>query len=109
MSSSSLSPLFEWHRAQAIRQNAIIEGHEREPIPFAPVLFARKSRRYLEQLVLGAGSSDIIIDSTFDRDSVVQFICLCQGSNIELTLSNIFELELLLDEWDIDCKKIRRQ
>jgi hypothetical protein len=69
-------------------------------------LFARKSRRCLEELVLGSGASDIVIDSTVDRDSVFQFVSACQGSNLDLTLSNIFDIELLCDDWSVDAKSI---
>jgi hypothetical protein len=62
-------------------------------------VLARKSRRYLEELVLGSGPGDIVIDSGFDRDSVIQFISACQGADFSLTLSNVFEIELLCDEW----------
>jgi hypothetical protein len=62
-------------------------------------LFARKSRRYLEELVLGSGASDIGIDSTFDRDSVIQFITACEGAEFSVTHANVFEIELLCDEW----------
>jgi hypothetical protein len=64
-------------QAQTIRKYAIISGHESDPIPFSPLLFAKKSHRYLEQLVLGSGPSDIVIDSSFDRDSVILFIFAC--------------------------------
>jgi hypothetical protein len=100
---------FSFRRAKAIRQCATISGHEREPIPFSPLLFARRSRRYLEELVLGSGASDIVIDSTFDRDSVVQFIAACEGADFSLTQSNVFEIELLCDEWSVFGKSIRRK
>jgi hypothetical protein len=35
----------------------------------------QKSRRYLEHLVMGSGSTDIVIDYAFDPDSVFQFVC----------------------------------
>jgi hypothetical protein len=96
-------------RAQAIRQWAVISGHESEPIPFSPLLLARKSRRYLEELVLGSGPGDIVIDSTFDRDSVLQFISACEGADFSLTISNVFEIELLCDEWSVFGKSIRQK
>jgi hypothetical protein len=61
------APSSSSRRAQAIRQRAIISGHESEPIPFSPLLLAHKSRRYLDELVLGTGPGDIVIDSTFDQ------------------------------------------
>jgi hypothetical protein len=51
-----------------------------------------KSRRYLEELVLGSGSSDIVIESTLDRDSLVALIAACQGADFSLTPSNVFEI-----------------
>jgi hypothetical protein len=72
-------------------------------------LFARKSRRSLEELVLGSGPSDIVIDSTVDRDSVFQFVLACHGSNLDLTLSNIFDIEVLCDDWSVDAKSIRQE
>jgi hypothetical protein len=95
-------------RAQTIRQWAVISGHEGEPIPFSPLLLARKSRRYLEELVLGSGPGDIVIDSTFDRDSVVQLISACEGADFSLTLSNVHKIELLCDEWSVSGKSIRQ-
>jgi hypothetical protein len=59
--------------------------------------------------VLGSGPRDIIIDSTFDRDSVVRFIAACEGANLSLTQSNVFELELLCDEWPVTKKSIHRK
>jgi hypothetical protein len=96
-------------RAQAIRQRAVISGHESEPIPFSPLLFARKSRRSLDELVLGSGPGDIVIDSPFNRDSVLQFISACEGADFSLTLSNVFEIELLCDEWSVVGKSIRKK
>jgi hypothetical protein len=103
------SPSSSSRRAQAIRQWAVISGHESEPVPFSPLLLARKSRRYLEELVLGSGPGDIVIDSAFDRDSVVQFISACEGADFSLTLSNVFEIELLCDEWSVSGKSIRQK
>jgi hypothetical protein len=96
MSLSSFS--FSLRKAETIRRHAVISGHESEPILFSPLLFAATCRRYLEELVLGSGPNDIIIDSTFDRDSVIQFISACQGDDFSLTQSNIFEMEILCDE-----------
>jgi hypothetical protein len=103
-SSSALS-----RRARAIRQCAIVSGHESEAIPFSPLLFASQCRRYLEELVLGSGPSDIAIDSAFQRDSVVQFVAACQGDDFALTLSNAFEVELLCDQWSVLSKSIRKR
>jgi hypothetical protein len=72
-------------------------------------LLARKSRKYREELVLGSGPGDIVIDSTFDRDSVLQFFSACEGANFSLTLSNVFEIELLCDEWSVFGKSIRQK
>jgi hypothetical protein len=96
-------------RAQAVRQCAFISGQKSEPIPFSPLLFARQSMRYLEELVLGSGPSDIVIDSTFGRDSVVQFIAACEGANFSLSLSNVFEIELLCDEWSVEGAVIHQK
>jgi hypothetical protein len=96
-------------RAQALRQHAVISGQENEPIPFSPFLIASKCQRYLEELLLGSDLRDIIIDSTFDRDSVVQFVAACQGKDFNLTLSNVFEIEVLCDEWSVVGKSIRRK
>jgi hypothetical protein len=96
-------------RAQTIRQWAVISGQESEQIPFSPLLLARRSRRYLEELVLGSGPGDIVIDSTFDRDSVIQFISTCEGADFSLTLSNVFEIALLCDEWSVFGKSIRQK
>jgi hypothetical protein len=93
-------------RAAAIRQCAIIEGHKGEPIQFSPLLFAQRSRRYLEQLVLGSGPIDVVIDSTFQRDSVVQFIAACEGNDFEITESHVFEFEFLCDEWCVSRQSI---
>jgi hypothetical protein len=70
---------------------------------------ARKSRRYLEELVLGSGPVDIVIDSAFNWDSVLQFISACEGADFSLTLSNVFEIELLCDEWSVSGKSIRQK
>jgi hypothetical protein len=72
-------------------------------------MLALKRRRYLEELLLGSGPSDIVIDSTFDRDSVVQFIAACQGDDFDLTPSNVLEIELLCDEWSVVGKSIRKK
>jgi hypothetical protein len=72
-------------------------------------LFAAKSRRYLEGLVLGSGPIDIVIHSPFDRDSVVEFIAASEGADFSLTQSNVFEIELLCDEWSVAGKSIRRK
>jgi hypothetical protein len=96
-------------RAQAIRQRAIISGHESEPIPFSLLVLARKSRRYLEELVLGSGPGGIVIDPTFDPNPVLQFISACQRPDFSLTLSNVFEIELLCDEWSVPGKPIRQK
>jgi hypothetical protein len=72
-------------------------------------LFARKFRRYLEELVLDSDLSDIVINSTFDRDSVVAFTAACEGADFSLTQSNVFEIELLCDEWSVAGKSIRHQ
>jgi hypothetical protein len=72
-------------------------------------LLARKSRRNLEELVLGSGPGDIVIDSAFDRESVVQFFSACEGVEFSLTLSNVFEIELLCNEWSVSGKSIRQK
>jgi hypothetical protein len=72
-------------------------------------LLARKSRRYLEELVLGSGSRGIVIDSTFDWDSVLRFVSACEGAGFSLTLSDVFEIELLCDEWSAFGKWIRQK
>jgi hypothetical protein len=62
--------------------------------------------------VLGSGPGDIVIDfidSGFDRDSVLQFISACEGADFSLTLSNVFEIELLCDEWSVSGKLIRQK
>jgi hypothetical protein len=92
-----------------IRQSVIISGREDEPIPFSPLLFALKSGRYLEELLLGSGSSDIVIDHGFDRDSVVQFIAACESGDFDLTLANVFEIEVLCDQWSVNGKSIRQK
>jgi hypothetical protein len=96
-------------RAQAIQQCAIISGHESEPILFSPLLFAAKSRRYLEDLVLGSGLSGIVINSKFDRDSVVGFIAACEDTDFSVTQSNVFDIEVLCDEWSVVGKSICRK
>jgi hypothetical protein len=68
------------------RAQAIIAGREDEPIPFSALALARRSERYLEELVLGSGPNDIVVDSAFDRDSVVQFIAAFQGNDFDVTL-----------------------
>jgi hypothetical protein len=102
---SSSSPS---RRAEALRQQAIIFGHESEPIMFSLLLFAPKCRRYLEELLVGSGPGDIVIDSTLDRDSVTQFIAACDGAEFSLTLSNVFEIKFLCDEWSVVGKSIRK-
>jgi hypothetical protein len=96
-------------QAEGLCQFAIVAGHESEPIPFSPMAFAVRARRYLERLVLGSASHDILIDSSFDRDSVVQFVAACQGCDFELTASNVFEIELLCDHWSVSCELIRKR
>jgi hypothetical protein len=95
VSSSSSSS----RRAQAIRRWVAISGNESEPIPSSPLLLARKSRRYLEELLLGSGHGDIVIDSGFNGDSIIRFISACEGADFSLMLSNVFEAELLCHEW----------
>jgi hypothetical protein len=51
--------------------------------------------------VLGSGPTDIVIDSAFDRDAVVQFIAACEGADFSRTQSNVFQIELLCDEWSV--------
>jgi hypothetical protein len=69
------------HGAGEVRQYAVVSGHESKPILFSPLLFVQQSRRYLGQLVLGSGPGDIVIDSTFDWDSVVQFMAAYEGAD----------------------------
>jgi hypothetical protein len=96
-------------RAQAIRQWAVISGHESEPIPFSPLFLARESCKYLEELVLGSGPGDIVIGSMFDRDSVLQFISACEGADFSLTLSSLFEIGFLCGEWSVFGKLIHQK
>jgi hypothetical protein len=63
----------------------------------------------LEELVPGSGPGDIVINSAFDRDSVIQFISACEGAEFSLTLSNVFEIELLCDEWSVFGTLIRQK
>jgi hypothetical protein len=56
-----------------------------------------------------SGPSDIVIDSTIDRDSVVQFIAACQGDDFDLTLSTVLEMELLCDERPVVRESIRKK
>jgi hypothetical protein len=58
-------------RAQTVRQSVIITGDEGEPIQFSPLLFARKLRRYLEELVMGFGPSDIVIN---EQRVIIRFL-----------------------------------
>jgi hypothetical protein len=51
----------------------------------------------------------IVINSTFDRDSMTAFIAACEGADFSLTQSNVFEVELLCDEWSVAGKSIRHQ
>jgi hypothetical protein len=104
-SSSWSSP----RRAKAVRQWAVISGDESKPIPCCALLLACKSRRYIEELVLSSGPGDIVIDSAFDRDSVLQFISACDGAEFSLTLSNVFEIKLLCDEWSVSGMSIRQK
>jgi hypothetical protein len=62
-----------------------MKGRESEPIPFSLLQFTKKSRRYLQEVALGSGRGDIVIDSWFGRDSVLQFISTVQGSGIDTT------------------------
>jgi hypothetical protein len=59
--------------------------------------------------MLDSDPSDIVINSTFGRDSVVAFIAACEGADFSLTQSNVFEIELLCDVWSIAGKSIRHQ
>jgi hypothetical protein len=68
-------------RAQATRQSTIIAGHEKETTPFSPFLFAAKSHRHMQKLVLSSAPSDVVIDFKFDQSSVVEFIDACEGAN----------------------------
>jgi hypothetical protein len=69
-------------------------------------MFAPKCRQHLGELLVESGPSDIVVDSTFDRDSVVRFIAACQGDDFDLTLSNVLEVELLCDERSVVGKPI---
>jgi hypothetical protein len=48
--------------SQGRLQHAIIGEDESDPIPFSPVLFASRSRRYHEGFMAGWGPTDIRVD-----------------------------------------------
>jgi hypothetical protein len=45
--------------------------------------------------VLGSDTSDPVIDSAFDQDSVVHSISDCRREDFDLTLSSVFEIGLI--------------
>jgi hypothetical protein len=54
------------------------------------LLFNCCLRSHLEQLAQGCGPSDIVIDSSLSRDSILQFVPAINPSDFELTTSNFF-------------------
>jgi hypothetical protein len=53
---------------------------------------------------------DLRFDGSFERDSVVQGLNVCQaGRPFRLTRGNIFEVELLYKEWEITDKRVLDQ
>jgi hypothetical protein len=83
---------------QPIRQCVIFSGHASEAIPVSLAIFTARSLTYLVELALGSDLWDIIVDSTFETDSVIQFMAACDSTDFPVTQSNIFETELLCDE-----------
>jgi hypothetical protein len=54
-------------------------------------------------------TTNIVIESKSDWDSVVQFIAACERANFSLTLWNAFEMELLCDMRPVFGKSIRQK
>jgi hypothetical protein len=106
---SALSPSTSSRLGKATRQNAMISGHVSDPIHLSPLTCIQTPRRYLEELVLGSGPSDIVIDSMSNRDSVTQLMAACQGGDLNLKLANVLEIEFLCDEWSVHGKSIRKK
>jgi hypothetical protein len=81
---------------------AVIGNDASNRIRFNCYLFSGCSLRYFEQLQADPSDRDLRFDGSFKRDSVVQFLNLCQaGRRFTLTRQNIFEVELLCKEWEI--------
>jgi hypothetical protein len=86
-----------------VYHDAIIDNKER--IPFSANLFARRSERYIDCLL--RGEEDIHIDATFRRESVARFLSACQDLVYDPKLEDVFEVELLCDQWKVTHSAIR--
>jgi hypothetical protein len=82
--------------------NAIIGDNASDPVPFCSDSFQRSSRRYRQQLRANANDADIRVDPTVRRESLVQFLDICQGRDNEPTEDTLFEILALCDQWRID-------
>jgi hypothetical protein len=83
-------------------QNAIVGDDARHPIPFASRFLHFNSGKFRQLFESGLGRRDLVFDSRFQRDSVVQFLNACQHRDVELTRANVLEVDLLCTEWKVD-------
>jgi hypothetical protein len=88
-------------------QYATIGDQDPNPIRFDSFLFNSCSSRYFRQLQEDPLNRDLKFAASFKRDSIVQFLNLCQaGHPFNLTRANIFEVELLCREWEVKDKRV---
>jgi hypothetical protein len=72
---------------EADRQ-ALVGPDSDDPIPFSFNLLARNSRKYMQLIRSGDERDSPVFDASFRRDSVVQFLNLCQDVPPVLTPDN---------------------
>ena len=65
--------------------------------------FIEGSARYKDELLDGKRdfSAPVNVKANVTRESLLEFISLCQGGSVELTFSNAGDLWLLADEWGV--------
>ena len=65
--------------------------------------FMECSARYKDELLDGKRdfSAPVNVMANVTRESLLEFISLCQGGSVELTFSNAGDLWLLADEWGV--------
>jgi hypothetical protein len=92
-------------------QVATIGDGTTDTIPFSGYRFTCHSRKYYRRLRGHPDSGNLTFDGCFKRDSVIQFLKICQGEAHTLTRANVFEVDLLCREWEIEdatCGAVRR-